>query len=179
MQQQWGVEQRFHQPNGLRHWKIVLALTGLVSGHPLSTLAPTAAATRGNRYINERAKPATGQQSVVRWRIAAPPPGRAPVCKNTRTERRADILRGITFRTSHIAGAVEANGLVPLGLCGHCGRVSQQVPLQSRTGRNPAAWRYSVYVEIVPSSPVYPTPVYKLGLIVSTRSNIRVMIAQI
>ena len=119
------------------------------------------------------------QQPVVRWRGAALPPGRAPVRKTTRAEWRADIPRGITYRTSHVAGAVEANGLVPLGLCGHCGRVSQQVPLQSRTGRNPAARRYSVYVEIVPSSPVYPMPVYKLGLIVSTRSHIRVMRAQI
>ena len=173
------MEQRFHWSNDLRHWKIVLALAGLVSGHPLSTLAPTAAATRGNRYINERAKPATGQQSVVRRRVAALPPGRAPVRKNTRAEWRADIPRGRTFRTSHVATAVEANGLVPLGLCGHCGRVSQQVPLQSRTGRNPAVRRYSVYVEIVPSSPVYPMPVYKLGLIVSTRSHIRVVRAQI
>ena len=119
------------------------------------------------------------QQPVVRWRGAALPPGRAPVRKTTRAEWRADIPRGRTFRTSHVAGAVEANGLVPLGLCGHCGRVSQQVPLQSRTGRNPAVRRYSVYVEIVPSSPVYPMPVYKLGLIVSTRSHIRVMRAQI
>ena len=54
------------------------------------------------------------------------PPGRGPCTSHTFT-----------------VYVVEASWLASLGLCQHCGRVSQRISLQPRTGRNPAVRRYT------------------------------------
>ena len=107
------------QPWAWRAWSV---------GTPGANLALAAAATRGNRYINERAKPATGQLLGSGYRrVRTLGPNGALITLGEGSPARPP--RG-----------VEASGLVRQSLCQHCGRVSQHISLQSRTGRNPAVY---------------------------------------
>ena len=78
------------QPWAWRAWLV---------GMPGANLALAAAATRGNRYINERAKPATGQLLGSGYRRVRTP----------RAERRVDKLgRGITCTSPSGGGSKRA-----------------------------------------------------------------------